>query len=57
MVSFGTNTCKSANMADNVSGKYYTVSIADTRVHMHVSDKGGSGGTLHLGKLVYCKQQ
>ena len=43
MVSFGTNTCKSANMADHVSGtsKYYTVStcaLADTHVHMHGSD-------------------
>ena len=42
MVSFGTNTCKSANVADHVSGKYYTVStmwaLADTHVHMHESD-------------------
>ena len=43
MVSFGTHTCKSANAADHVSGKYYVHCIhmwplADTHVHMHVSD-------------------
>ena len=35
MVSFGTHTCKSANMADHVSGKYYTVSTCGhSLIHM-----------------------
>ena len=35
MVSFGTHTCKSANVADHVSGKYYTVSTCGhSLIHM-----------------------
>ena len=29
MVSFGTHICKSANVADHVIGKYYTVSTCE----------------------------
>ena len=35
MVSFGTHTCKSAKLADHVSGKYYTVSTCGhSLIHM-----------------------
>ena len=35
MVSFGTHTCKSANVADHVSGKYYTVSTCGhSQIHV-----------------------